>query len=139
MLTGAFCIHISRQNLFFCFPLINEFVDCLFHRHDTAGLPGIASGKGITALKVSLESVIQGGHDAVGASRDVASLDAVEGANLRLLQAVFHFLQEIAVDSSSRHADRTLDNLDILIFRFDVAFFESVGSVALGSGDETGS
>ena len=121
------------------FPLVDQLADRFFYRHDAGCPPGIASGKGITVLKVSLESVIQGGHDAVGTSRDVASLDAVEGANLRLLQAVFHFLQEIAVDSSSRHADRTLDNLDILFFRFDVAFFESVGSVALGSGDETGS
>ena len=38
-----------------------------------------------------------------------------------------------------RHSDRTLDNLDVLFFRLDIAFFESIAGVALGSSDETGS
>lgn len=121
------------------FPLVDQLADRFLYRHDAGCPPSITSCESVAVLKISFESVIQGSHDAIGASRDVASLDAVEGTNFRLLQAVFHFLQEIAMDGSSRHTDRTLDNLDILFFRFDVALFESVGSVTLGSGDETGS
>ena len=139
MLTGAFCIHISRQNLFFCFPLINEFVDCLFHRHDTAGLPGIASGKGISVFKVSFESIIQRRNDAVRTLRNITRLDAVERTRFRLLDAGLHLLEEVAMDGTPRHSDRTLDNLDVLFFRLDIAFFESIAGVALGSSDETGS
>lgn len=121
------------------FPLVDQLADRFLHRHDAGCPPGIAACEGVAVFKVPFESVIQSGYDAIGASRNVACLDAVKRTNFRLFQTVFYFLQEIAVDGSSRHADRTLDDLDVLFFRFDVAFFESVGSVALGSGDETGS
>jgi hypothetical protein len=56
-----------------------------------------------------------------------------------LLDAGLHLLEEVAMDGTPRHSDRTLDYLDVLFFRLDIAFFESIAGVALGSSDETGS
>ena len=126
------------QILLFCFPVIDQFVDRFLYRHDPGRSPGVAAGKRVTVFEIAFECVIQSGNDAIGASRNIASLDAVERTALRLLQAFFHFLQECAVYRSSRHADRTLDDLDVLFFRFYIAFLESLGSVALGGGNETG-
>ena len=80
----------------------------------TAGLPGIASGKGISVFKVSFESIIQRRNDAVWTLRNITRLDAVERTRFRLLDAGLHLLEEVAMDGTPRHSDRTLDYLDVL-------------------------
>ena len=56
-----------------------------------------------------------------------------------MLDACLHLLEEVTMDRTPRHSDRALDDLDVFLFRFDVALFESIRSVALGGGDKTGS
>ena len=68
--------------------------------------------------------------------RHVARLDAVERARLGDLQALLHAVEERVADGPARHADRALDDLDVLLVRLDVALLESRIGVALVGGDE---
>ena len=135
----TFCLSGGKSRLVRAFPLVDQLAYRFFHRHDAGCPPGIASCESVAVLEVPFEGIVQGCYDTVGASRDIACLDAVERTDLRLFHPGFYLFEKMTVDCSARHSDRTFDDLDILLLCLDVAFLESIGSVALGSGDETGS
>ena len=79
------------------FPLVDQLAYRFFHRHDAGCPPGIASCESVAVLEVSFEGVVQGCYDTVGASRDIACLDAVERTDLRLFHPGFYLFEKIAI------------------------------------------
>ena len=96
------------------FPLVDQLAYRFFHRHDAGCPPGIASCESVAVLEVPFEGIVQGCYDTVGASRDIARLDAVERTDLRLFHPGFYLFEKMTVDCSARHSDRALDYLNIL-------------------------
>ena len=68
--------------------------------------------------------------------RHVAGLDAVERTVLGAFKPLFHPIEERAVDSPSRHADGTFDDLDVLRFGVEIGLLEGRIGVALLGGHE---
>ena len=131
--------HQKKTLLFGFGKFFYQRPESFLDRHDPGCFIGIRPSKGVSILHIPFKSVISGRNDAIRTFGNITCFDTIERTFFRLFLPLFDLLYKFRKNSSSRHPDRTFDNLNVLFMGIDIRLFEYLGSVTFLGSDKTGS
>ena len=105
---------------------------------DAINFPCIGTAENEAVIHITLYSSNECLRDAIGGSRGITGLQAVEAVRYRdsfLPESAYERIQKC----TARHMNRTLDDGHIILFGIYIHLFEFIGSITFLGGYEAGS